>query len=73
MGGQSATSNYCGRCCGQGGTGGPVTSKTDVLLNKYINKEKTLCPMVQFEYTYDITNELCVDHTFTDGKTDSYI
>ena len=22
-GGQSATSNYCGRCCGQGGTGGP--------------------------------------------------
>ncbi len=26
-------------------------------------------PMVQFEYTYDIPNELCVDHTFTDGKT----
>ena len=25
--------------------------------------------MVQFEYTYDIPNELCVDHTFTDGKT----
>lgn len=23
QGGQSATSNYCGRCCGQGGTGGP--------------------------------------------------
>lgn len=22
-GGQSANSNYCGRCCGQGGTGGP--------------------------------------------------
>ena len=22
-GGQSAVSNYCGRCCGQGGTGGP--------------------------------------------------
>lgn len=26
-------------------------------------------PMVQFDYTYDIVNELCVDHTFTNGNT----
>ncbi len=26
-------------------------------------------PMVQFDYTYDIPNELCVDHSFTDGNT----
>ena len=26
-------------------------------------------PMVQFDYTYEIPNELCVDHTFTDGNT----
>lgn len=26
-------------------------------------------PMVQFDYTYDLPNELCVDHTFTNGNT----
>tara|TARA_Y100000385_G_C12960177_1_gene579423 strand:+ start:92 stop:820 length:729 start_codon:yes stop_codon:yes gene_type:complete len=26
-------------------------------------------PMIQFNYTYNIPNELCVDHTFTDGNT----
>ena len=26
-------------------------------------------PMVQFQFTYDIPNELCVDHSFTDGNT----
>ena len=26
-------------------------------------------PMVQFNYTYDVPNELCVDHTYTDGNT----
>jgi hypothetical protein len=25
--------------------------------------------MIQFNYTYNVPNELCVDHTFTDGKT----
>jgi len=26
-------------------------------------------PMVQFQFTYDIPNELCVDHSFTNGNT----
>lgn len=26
-------------------------------------------PMIQFNYTYNVPNELCVDHTFTDGNT----
>ena len=26
-------------------------------------------PMIQFNYTYNVPNELCVDHTFTDGTT----
>lgn len=25
--------------------------------------------MIQFNYTYNVPNELCVDHTFTDGNT----
>lgn len=26
-------------------------------------------PMIQFDYTYKVVNELCVDHTFSQGKT----